>query len=306
MTTVLEMRKYHQFTVTIYTLETSMRQNDKNTNNVCEHETLTTYNWSYCLKKLTAIWISLAISLLATPFSRAGELPTVALFESFPEAFRVNGGPYQGTLIDTFKALEDGMGMELERKITSWPRIMEYLGTDRYDFTFIFKVPAFESKVHYLGKLGCLADIIVPHQGVEINSVEDITGKNVAFIKNGGFARANENNSTFIKSPAPDSPTMMRLLANDRVDAIVIHSGHYNRLLNSHEPRPGMPENWRTKFGFPVVFQTYEVHLTLSKNSPHQDLIPKAKEAIKKQVESNAWSQALENYGMSFWPCPEE
>ncbi len=258
------------------------------------------------MKKFIQICLCLATGLTFSSLTRAGDLPSVALFESFPEVYRVDNGPYQGTLIDTFKVLEEGMGIELERQITSWPRIMEYLGTDKYDFTFIFKVPAFEDKVHYLGKLGCLADIIVPHQGVEINSVEDIAGKNVAFIKNGGFAKANINNPTFIKSPAPDSPTMMRLLANGRVDAIVIHSGHYYRLLNSHEPRPGMPGDWRTKFGFPVVFQTYEVHLTLSKNSPHQNLIPKAKVAIKKQLENNAWAQALENHGMSFWPCPED
>jgi len=255
--------------------------------------------------KIKIIFLCLAVTLsfnLAIA-DNVKDKPKVALFISYPEAFKNPEGIFQGTSIDITRALEKRMGEELEIQYTSWPRIMEHLGTSRYDFTFLFNVPAFNDRVHFLGKIGCFADIIVPRRGLKINGIKSLEGKTVAFMQKGAFSRTYANSTRFFKVPNSQSENMIRLLVNDRVDAIVIHSGQYHRLVNAEKPRRNYPENWRSKLGEPFVHKLYEVHVALSKKSKYQHLIPKVKQAIIDQRKKGVFDQAQKNWGMSFWPC---
>jgi hypothetical protein len=229
--------------------------------------------------------------------------PTVALFVSYPETFKGKDGTFQGTAVDIVKTLEEGLGQEIGIKYTSWPRIMEYLGTNDYDLTFLFNVPTFKNRVHFLGKIGCFADIIVPRKGLQISDISSLSGKTVAFMQKGAFAQQYLDTKLFHTIPTSQSEKMIRLLVNDRVDAIVIHSGQYHRLINAAEGRQFYPENWRSKLGEPFVHKLYEVQVTLSKQSKFQHLIPVLKETIIQQREKGLFDQAQKNWGMSFWPC---
>jgi len=249
--------------------------------------------------------ICLFLSFVFDPLNTANAQfkPRVSLFISYPEAFKGQEGVFQGTSIDITRALEEGLGKELELQFTSWPRIMKYLGTSHYDFTFLFNVPSFKDRVLFLGKIGCFADIIVPRSDFKITDISSLNGKTVAFMQKGAFARAHADTDTFYKVPNSQSENMIRLLVNDRVDAIVIHSGQYHRLVNAGKPRPYYPENWRMKLGKPFVHRLYEVQVTLSKKSKYQHLIPKVRRVIIEQREKGAFDQAQQNWGMSFWPC---
>ncbi len=229
----------------------------------------------------------------------------VVVFESFPDAFKGEDGNYQGTSIDITKVLEDGLGMKIDTEVTSWPRIMGGIGTEQFDITYLFKLKVIEDKVHFLGRTGCLADLVVPRKGLQIRSLEDLKGLRVAMLRNAAFDRATTEIDNFSKIRTTESEAMLKLLVRQRVDAIAVHSGHFHRMVHSKEARPLFPENWREILGKPFVRQLYDVHVTLSRKSRFVAIKEKISKAVEQQQKKGLFDAAMEKWGMPYWPCGE-
>lgn len=229
----------------------------------------------------------------------------VVVFESFPDAFKGKDGNYQGTSIDITRVLEEGLGVNIDTEVTSWPRIMGGVGTGQFDITYLFKLKAIEDKVYFLGRVGCLADLIVPRKGLQINSLDDLEGLRVAMLRNAAFDKATSKIGNFSKIRTKESEAMLKLLVRQRVDAIAVHSGHFHRMLHSKEVRPLFPENWRSTLGEPFVRQLYDVQVTLSRQSRFVSIKEKIGEAVRRQQKKGLFDAAMEKWGMPYWPCED-
>ena len=258
--------------------------------------------WAFS-RALLLFWISLIYCLSPT---RAQETPPIAaLFEAFPEAYKGADGNYQGTLVDITEVLSQGINHTIEKQITNWPRIIAGLGTEKFDIAYLFRVPAFEAKVHYLGRLGCLADLYVPRRGLKISGLQDLTGLRVGFLRNAAFHKATDEANHFEKLAVSDSESVMRLLVRDRVDVIVIHSGHYTRLRRTTEKPALYPDDWQEKLGNPSVRKLYEVEVTLSRKSSWLRQAQMISDAIRQLRAKGLFDKAMEKHDMPFWPCED-
>ena len=237
--------------------------------------------------------------------ARAETAARLVVWDSFPEAFRAEDGQLRGTLVDFTRLLEDEFGFPLSLEVTNWPRIIANLGSEHYDFAYLFRLKSFEPKVHYLGTLGCLADLFVPRSGITVRTVEDLAGLRVGYLRNAAFDRATRDMEHFEKLPVTDTESVLRLLVRDRVDVIVVHSGHYARLLRSRSRPDLYPENWRGKLGSATVHHLYHVELTLSRQSALAVQAERLRDLVSRTRETGAFKAIMEGYDMPFWPCGE-
>ncbi|RED52149.1 substrate-binding periplasmic protein [Aestuariispira insulae] len=253
---------------------------------------------------LFAAWL-LAVWLPFPHQTKAGEAPRVVVWEAFPEAYRDQAGDLQGTLVDFTRLLEQDYGQPFQLEVSNWPRIMAGVGTNQYDIAYFFHLSSLEPKLHYLGLMGCLADLFIPRQGIKVSNLDSLAGLRVGFLKNAVFDRATRDDNRFEKLPVQDTVTVLRLLARDRIDLAVVHSGHYARLLRSTGTPERYPGNWRDKLGEPVVHALYRVEVTLSRQSNLQDQIEKFRAIIRKNREDGNFAAIMEKHNMPFWPCDE-
>jgi len=173
--------------------------------------------------------------------------------------------------------------------IYPYARINHELKTGHTDLTIMFKYKELEKYVTYIVALPPLRNVVVGIRGNNIQSIAQLEGKSVAYLRGANFSNEIENNSEITLYRTKNFNKSIEMLVAGRVDAVI---GPFEALLMAAK-KSGKDE---TFFGEPLTVSERTPWLQISNKSIHKFNIIEIKERFIKLIKNNK----LENLKRSY------
>jgi len=223
--------------------------------------------------------------------------PILAVIDFFPFGYALDDKRPRGMGFDIEQALEEVAPIKIDARLMSVARALRSASIGQNDLLFSYKDEQMVPNVTWLGNVGCLVPLIVPHKDSGIESVEDLAGKRVGFVSLGYFDVRMKSRWPIKPVLLNDNFIMLKMLLRGRLDAIVINNGVLNAYLANQDILDELPISWPKQLAQPLALATYETHLSMSKDSKFQALIPQFKLAIKNARQQGRFSTIFQKYG---------
>lgn len=127
----------------------------------------------------------------------------------------------EGFYYDVANLLVREAGYQANNHIYPYARIMTELKTGKTDLTIMFKYEELEGHVTYVAPLPSLRTVVVGLPGSGLNSVEDLKGKTLAYLRGARFSDVIDLDPQIKKQATNDFIQGLEMLAFGRVDAII-------------------------------------------------------------------------------------
>jgi len=217
--------------------------------------------------------VLLCINSLALASSHEIEIRTIAI------------SPYG---IDKKGELSGGKS-KVNHFIYPYARINHELKTGHTDLTIMFKYKELEKYVTYIVALPPLHNVVVGIRGNNIQSIAELEGKSVAYLRGANFSNEIENNSEITLYRTKNFNKSIEMLVAGRVEAVV---GPFEALLMAAK-NSGKDQAF---FGEPLTVSKRTPWLQISNKSIHKFNLIELKDKFKKLIENNK----LENLKRSY------
>jgi len=225
------------------------------------------------------------------------QYPVLAVIDFYPFGYLLDDNISRGMVFDIEAVLEEVSMINIDAKLMSTPRALRSASNGQIDLLFSYKDDEMVPNVTWLGNVGCLTPLVVPLKDSKIKTLSDLAGKRVGFVGLGYF-------DIKMKSRWPIKPVilnnnfiMLKMLLRGRLDAIVVNNGVLNAFLANQDILEDLPESWPLQLSQPLPLATYETHLSMSKDSNFQALIPQLKSAIVKARQQGRFRNIYKKYG---------
>ena len=246
------------------------------------------------IRHVTLIF-SLLFSLQLSATER--QEPILAVIDFFPFGYSLDDNIPRGMVFDMATVLEEISPLKIDARLMSVARALRSASIGQNDLLFSYKDDQMVPNVTWLGNVGCLTPLIVPHKDSGIKTLDDLADKRVGFVSLGYF-------DVKMKSQWPIKPVllndnfiMLKMLLRGRLDAIVINDGVLNAFLANQAILDELPQSWPRQLAQPLALTTYETHLSMSKDSKFQALIPQFKQAIREARQQGRFKTIFQKYG---------
>ncbi|MBL4900080.1 MAG: transporter substrate-binding domain-containing protein [Colwellia sp.] len=223
--------------------------------------------------------------------------PILAVIDFYPFGYVLDDNVPRGMVFDIEAVLEEVSSLNIDAKLMSTPRALRSASNGQNDLLFSYKDDEMVPNVIWLGNVGCLTPLVVSHKDSEIKTLSDLAGKRVGFVGQGYF-------DIKVKSRWPIKPVilnnnfiMLKMLLRGRLDAIIVNDGVLNAFLANQAILEELPSSWPLQLSQPLPLDTYETHLSISKDSKFQALIPQLKSAIVTARQQGRFKAIFQKYG---------
>lgn len=226
--------------------------------------------------------VGVAGPMIANAEEHEGTL-RAGILDFYPFGYEDQNQQTQGLSVDLFETILEYAGLSLESELLPVARALSAAQRGEVDLLYSYKAEDMISGVEFLGKVGCLTSMVVPRSDVTITSLEDLSDLRVGFIAAGYFAVRFAATYPMTGVPLPSNETMLRMLVRGNVDAIVLNDGVLFSYFQRDRTDAKLPENWRDFIGMPLILETLETHISISKSSPkyhHRDALRRAVERV--------------------------
>lgn len=230
-------------------------------------------------------------------FASEKQSPMLAVIDFYPFGYMLDDNIPRGMVFDIETVLEEVSSLTIDAKLMSTPRALRSTSNGQNDLLFSYKDDKMVPNVTWLGNIGCLTPLVVPHKDSEIKTLSDLAGKRIGFVGLGYF-------DIKMKSRWPIKPVllnnnfiMLKMLLRGRLDAIVVNNGVLNAFLANQSILEELPPSWPLQLSQPLPLDTYETHLSMSKDSKFQALIPQFKRAIITARQQGHFKKIFQKYG---------
>ena len=126
-----------------------------------------------------------------------------------------------GVYFDAINRLTSIAGYRVNNKIAPYARIIHELKGGITDMTIMFKYPQLEEHVIYIAPLKPLKIVVMGLEGVSFDSLSNLKGKSVAYLRGAKFSDAIGRNPSIDIIETVDFIQAMKLLMIKRVDGII-------------------------------------------------------------------------------------
>jgi polar amino acid transport system substrate-binding protein len=126
-----------------------------------------------------------------------------------------------GMYYDLANLLFKDSGLESSHKIYPYARIIGELKTGKTDLTIMFRYKELEDYVIYIAPLPALTNVVIGLKGSSFNSISDLEGKSLAYLRGAKFSDEIDMNTKIEKSKTMDFSQSIKMLVSGRVDAII-------------------------------------------------------------------------------------
>ncbi len=243
------------------------------------------------------------LTLIASFQVASAQAAKVAIIDFFPFGYADSTGNPTGMFVDMLKVIQQKVGIPLQPVLLPVPRAIRAVSSGQLDMLISYKDPIMVPNVDFVGNVGCLSSLLVPSHDVNINRLEDLSGKKVGFITGGYFHKRFSEGYGIIPMQVPSNESMMRMLIRNRVDVIVINSAVLNAYLNDQNTWIKLVTDWKNKIGNSVILESMETHLSISKKSPYQRMAKKFTAAINEAYVQGKFSDIYTKYGAGSSSC---
>jgi len=217
----------------------------------------------------------LCINSLALAASHEIEVRTIAI-----SPYGIDKeGELSGVYYDLSNLLFSGKS-KVNHFIYPYARINHELKTGHTDLTIMFKYKELENYVTYIVALPPLHNVVVGVRGNNIQSITELEGKSVAYLRGANFSNEIENNSEITLYRTKNFNKSIEMLAAGRVEAVV---GPFEALLMAAK-NSGKDQAF---FGEPLTVSERTPWLQISNKSIHKFNIIELKEKFKKLIDNN-------------------
>lgn len=203
----------------------------------------------------------------------------------------------RGMVFDIAAVLEEFSTINIDAKLMSVPRALRSASNGQNDLLFSYKDDKMVPNVTWLGNVGCLTPLVVPHKNSKVNSLSDLAGKRVGFVGLGYFDIKMKKRWPIKPVVLNNNFIMLKMLLRGRLDAIIVNDGVLNAFLDNQAILAELPPSWPLQLSQPLPLETYETHLSMSKDSKFQLLIPKFKSAISNAHQQGRFEKIFQKYG---------
>ena len=126
-----------------------------------------------------------------------------------------------GIYYDFSNLLINEAGYRGNNYVYPYVRIMKELKTGQTDMTIMFKYPELDNHVIYVAALPALETVVVGSRGTKFNSIADLKGKTIAYLRGATFSDEIDQDTDIIKRVTDDFTQGVRMLQFGRIDAII-------------------------------------------------------------------------------------
>ncbi len=126
-----------------------------------------------------------------------------------------------GIYYDLANLLASEAGYEANNDIYPYARIMLELKSGKTDMTIMFKYKELEDHVVYIAPLPSLKIVVIGLKGSTFDSIENLKGKKLAYLRGVKFSDAIDSEPDIISIETNDFIQAIKLLMIGRVDAII-------------------------------------------------------------------------------------
>jgi polar amino acid transport system substrate-binding protein len=185
---------------------------------------------------------------------------------------------YSGIYFDLGNALAQRAGLASHNYITPYARIKHDLKSGAADMTIMFKYPDLDEHVHYVAPLPTLRMIVIGLKGANLNSLEDLKGKKLAYLRGASFSAAIDADPSILIYRTINFKQGVKMLASQRVDAII---GPIDPILSAFA-ESGLPQDL---LGEALVLSERTPWIQISKKSRFLNAIPALRQAYQEIVD---------------------
>lgn len=223
--------------------------------------------------------------------------PALAIIDFYPFGYALPDGGPEGMVFDLSAAVEELSGITIDERLVSVPRALRSASIAQNDLLFSYRDEVMVPNVTWLGNVGCLVPLVVPHRNSGIKTLADLHGKRVGYVGLGYFDVRMSKRWDLVPVVLNNNFIMLKMLARHRVDAIVLNNAVLNAFLSRPDVLAELPEDWPQLLSNPIPLAMYETHLSMANDSPFQDLIPRLKQAIIHGREKGIFQEIFRKYG---------
>ncbi len=225
------------------------------------------------------------------------EAPILAIIDFFPFGFVLEGQKPQGMVFEIEHALEQLSGLPIDARLMSLPRALRSISVGQNDLLFSYKDDVMVPNVIWLGNLGCLVPLVVSHIDGGIKKLDDLKGKRVGYVGLAFFDSKQRQDWDLTLVKLNDNFIMLKMFLRGRIDAIIINNIVLNAFLANPHVLQELPQGWHKKLAQPLALTIYETHLSMSKSSKFQHMIPALKSAIIKGRKLGKFKRIFNQWG---------
>ncbi|OZG71230.1 hypothetical protein BTA51_21515 [Hahella sp. CCB-MM4] len=225
---------------------------------------------------LTGVWLSLASGLTLS----SEPIASFSTAEVPPWGYEGPYGQPAGLLSVLAERLGAIAGIRITNDLRPYPRTIDEIRSGKVDFAIMFAGPSSESIGIPLGVVTDM-DIILTgmNNHVPIESLNDMAGEFVGYIRGSLYGKVFESNSEIQKIPVQDMEQGLRMLAANRVAGMVgtdqaLYHGLKNEQIDPLKVRPLL------------ILGSAQAVLYFSRASNHKDFIKPFQDALQTMRES--------------------
>jgi polar amino acid transport system substrate-binding protein len=126
-----------------------------------------------------------------------------------------------GIYYDLANTLITESKLHSQHLIYPYARIISELKNGKTDLTIMFKYNELKEHVIYIAPLPSLHNIVIGLKGNRFESISDLEGKTIAYLRGARFSEAIDTNGKIKKHRTNDFRQSIKMLVRGRVDAII-------------------------------------------------------------------------------------
>jgi len=243
--------------------------------------------------------LSLLILLVFLPIKVAAEGPLRALImETEPWGFyNPQTGELQGIWLDIARELERVSGIEQNKRLAPYARVMESLSLGDADLSYLIRSSDRDVEVVHAGHLFNFGSVVQVRKGINLESYADLQGLRIGVLQSIRLSPRFDQDQQLYKVPVRNYETQLTMLAAGRLDAV---SGNSLSLAYLQEQMQMQDE-----MGDRLVLQVTPVTVQFSRQSQHLDQAPQVQQAVEQLRETGRIQAILDAWAGELWRVDE-
>jgi len=222
---------------------------------------------------ISCLWLGVIATTLGQDSEQVSDVIEFRTIAIAP--YGINENTASGIYFDAANLIAKGAGYQLNNKIYPYARIIKELITGQTDVTIMFKYKELEGHVVYVEPFETLKIVVIGLKGVTFESVDNLKGRALAYLRGAKFSDVIDNDPDIIKYDTTDFSQGIKMLKYGRVDGII---GPLDPLLFTAAEM----FNGENIFGQPLVVGERTPWVQVSKKGLDRISIKKLKEAFHK------------------------
>ena len=198
-----------------------------------------------------------------------------------------------GIYYDAANLLVQKAGYQADNLIYPYARIIEELKSGDTDLTIMFKYKELVDHVIYIAPLPTLRTVVIGRLGTSYNSIDELNGKTIGYLRGARFSDTIDNSPLIIKQATDDFSQGARMLMSGRVDALI---GPLDPILKAVENIGSK----KSLLGTPFTVDERTPWVQISKKSVDKVSIEKLKNIFLNIVLSGELNDIKDKYGATY------